>query len=294
MSAVDAPVRAEARPGAVRAELRFFRSELWLIFGRRRNWLGLAILAALPIIMAVSLKIDPPTGGGGGEGGGGPDFFSSITSNGIFVAIASLAIELPLFLPLAVSVIAADSIAGEANLGTLRYLLAVPVGRTRMVLVKYAAVVVFAFAAALLVLVVGAVLGLAFFGGGDVTLLSGDRVPFAEGLLRALAIWAYISVCLCAMGAIGMFVSSLTEQPIGGAIALMVITVGSFILLQFPQLSWLHPFLLTRHWMAYGGFFTDPIGWDTGILSGLFSAGAYILIFLSAAWARFSGRDVTS
>src|SRR5262245_26622598 len=146
MSAVDAPVRAE---------FRFFRSELWLIFGRRRNWLGLAILAALPIIIAVSIKVDPPSGGGGD--GEGPDFFSSITSNGIFVAIAALSIEIPLFLPLAVSVIAADSIAGEANVGTLRYLLSVPVGRTRMVLVKYGAVVVFAFAAALLVLVVGAV-----------------------------------------------------------------------------------------------------------------------------------------
>jgi ABC-2 type transport system permease protein len=283
MSAVD------VRP--IRAELRFFRSELWLIFGRRRNWLGLAILATLPIIIAISTKVDPPTGGGGGDG---PDFFSSITSNGIFVAIASLTIEIPLFLPLAVSVIAADSIAGEANLGTLRYLLAVPVGRTRMVLVKYAAVVVFAFSAALLVLVVGAGLGLALFGGGDVTLLSGARVSFGEGLLRALAIWAYVSVCLCSLGAVGMFVSSLTEQPIGGAIALMVFTVGSFILDNIPQLSWIHPYLMPHNWMAFGGFMTDPIGWDTGIRTGLFSAGAYILIFLSAAWARFSSRDVTS
>src|SRR6266540_6341569 len=248
--------------GLVRAEVRLVRSELWLIFGRRRNWAGLAVLAAVPIIVAIAIKVSPPTGAGQATEDG-PDFFASITSNGIFVAIAALSLEIPLFLPLAVATIAADSIAGEANLGTLRYLLAVPVARTRVLLVKYTAVVIFTFAAALLVALVGAVIGLALFGGGGVTLLSGARVPFAEGLLRTLGIWWYLSVCLCALGAIGMFVSSLTEQPIGGTIALMVFTVGSFILDSIPQLGWLHPYLLTHNWLAFGGFMTDPIGWDT-------------------------------
>src|SRR6476620_2418917 len=90
---------------------RFLRSELWLIFGRRRNWAGLAVLAAVPIIIAVAVKLSPP--GGGGGGGDGPDFFASITENGLFVALAALGVELPLFLPLAVAAISADSIAGE-------------------------------------------------------------------------------------------------------------------------------------------------------------------------------------
>src|SRR5262252_7968521 len=118
-----------------RAEFRLLRSELWLIFGRRRNWAGLAVLAAVPIILAIAIKVSPPTGPRGTEGG--PDYFASITGNGIFVAIAALGLEIPLFLPLAVSAIAADSIAGEASLGTLRYLLAVPVARTRVLVVKY-------------------------------------------------------------------------------------------------------------------------------------------------------------
>ncbi len=288
MSAVSAV------PRLVGVELRLLRSELWLIFGRRRNWAGLAVLAAVPIIVAIATKVSPPTGPGGGEGGNGPDFFTSITSNGIFVALAALGLEIPLFLPLAVAAISADSIAGEANLGTLRYLLAVPVARTRVLLIKYAAVVIFAFAAALLVALVGAIMGLALFGGGDVTLLSGTRVSFGEGLLRTLGIWLYLSACLSALGAIGMFVSSLTEQPIGGTIAVMVLSVGSFILDNIPQLGWLHPYLLTHNWLAFGGFLTDPVGWDTGITAGLWSAGGYVLVFLCAAWARFAGRDVTS
>src|SRR5688572_15326022 len=197
MSAVDVPAAAAgaaAAPGAAAAapgrvapkvfSTRLYRSELTLIFGRRRNWAGLAVLAAVPLIIAVVTRIWPPAGGPGGgpggEGGEGPSFFNDITSNGLFVALTALTAELPLFLPLAVAAIAGDAVAGEANQGTLRYLLAVPVHRTRLLLVKYAGVVIFAFAAALLVAAVGTVAGLALFGGGDVLLLSGTTVGFGE------------------------------------------------------------------------------------------------------------------
>src|SRR6266699_2882179 len=107
MSVAEAPVAfAPVRPRPVSP--RFLASELWLIFGRRRNWAGMAVLAAVPILIAIAVKVSPPGGGGGGGGGGGPDFFASITSNGLFVALAALTIELPLFLPLAVAAISAD------------------------------------------------------------------------------------------------------------------------------------------------------------------------------------------
>jgi ABC-2 type transport system permease protein len=266
---------------------RFLRSELMLIFGRRRNWAGMAALAAVPIIIAVVQKVWP------GGGGGGPDFFSQIANNGLFVSLAALTVELPLFLPLAVAAIAGDSVAGEANTGTLRYLLAVPVDRTRLLAVKYLGVVVFAFAAVALVAATGMLFGLVLFGGGDVLLLSGTLVGFGEGLVRVLGVVLYLGACLSALGAFGVFVSTLTEQPIGATIAIMVLTVLSFILDQIQQLDWLHPFLLTHHWMDYGEFLRDPV--DLGALGpGLLSAGAYIAIFLTAAWARFAGKDVSS
>ena len=280
MSAVD------PRPRLISS--RLLRSELMLIFGRRRNWAGLAVLAAMPIIVAIATKIDPPR-----SGGDGPDFFSSITSNGLFVALAALTIELPLFLPLAVASIAGDSIAGEANLGTLRYLLAVPVHRTRLVVVKYLAVSLFAFSVTLLVAGVGVLMGLLLFGGGDLTLLSGTQIPFGSGVVRLLAVCGYLGVCLSAMGAVGLFVSSLTEQPIGATIAIMILTVASFILDNIPQLGWLHPYLLTHSWMGFGDLLRDPIAWG-GIREGLWRALAYIAVFGTAAWARFGSKDVTS
>jgi ABC-2 type transport system permease protein len=288
MSAADVAL-APPRPAVRRrVSTRFFRSELRLIFGRRRNWVGLAVLAAVPIVIAVATRI-----AGSGSSDGGPDFFSYITDNGLFVALAALTVELPLFLPIAVAAIAGDSVAGEANVGTLRYLLAVPVDRNRLLAVKYAGVVVFAFAVSFLVAAVGLIAGLAFFGGADVTLLSGTQVGMADGLLRLLGVCLYIGICLSALGAVGLFVSTLTEQPMGAAIAVIMLTLASFVLDQIPQLAWLHPYLLTHHWTDFGELLRDPVSL-AALRPGLLSAAAYAVVFLAGAWARFSARDVTS
>lgn len=289
MSAVDSPAAAVPVAPLRRFSTRFLRSELRLIFGRRRNQVGLLVLAAVPVIIAVATKVSSP----GAEEGDGGDFFSGIVNNGFFVALAALSVELPLFLPLAVATIAGDSVAGEANIGTLRYLLAVPVGRTRLLAVKYAGIVFGAFFAPLLVAGVGLVVGLALFGGGPVTLLSGTQVGLGAGLLRLLAVCAYLGVCLAALGAVGLFISTLTEQPMGAAIATTIFAVLSFVLLAIPQVDWLHPYLLTRHWLDFGELLRDPVSLGA-LVPGLRSAGAYILIFLAAAWANLGGRDVTS
>lgn len=270
-----------------RLSTRFFRSELMLIFGRRRNWVGMAILASVPVLLTIATKVSPPSGSEG------PQFINQITQNGVFLALAALTLEIPLFLPIAVASISADSIAGEANLGTLRYLLAVPVDRTRLLVVKFAAIVVFAFAATVLVAGVGALLGLAVFGSGPMVSLSGTALPFWDGVLRLVLVCLYLTICLTGLGAIGMFVSTLTEQPIGATIAILVLAVGSQIMDAIPQLSGIHRYLPTHYWLAFGDLLRDPIAADRTI-PGLLSTLSYVAIFGTAAWARFGGRDVTS
>jgi ABC-2 type transport system permease protein len=267
---------------------RFLGSELGIIFGRRRNLAGMGVLAIVPVILAISIKISEP----GGQGGG-PGFIIGITGNGLFVAFAALILELPLFLPLAVGTIAGDSVAGEANLGTLRYLLTIPAGRTRLLVVKYAAIVIFALTCTLLVAVVGTFMGVALFGGGDMTLLSGTRTSMADGLWRLLLSSLYLAVQFSALGAIGLFISTLTEQPIGATIAVVLINVMMFILDSISQLAWLHPWLLTHWWTAIGDFVRDPIYPDS-IQRGLLTAAAYAATFWLLAWARFSTKDITS
>ncbi|MGZ4504236.1 MAG: ABC transporter permease [Nocardioidaceae bacterium] len=284
MSALEVLAVRPPRP----VSTRFLRSELRLIFGRRRNQAGLAVLASVPILVAIAVKVSSP-----GNERGGPDFFTSITENGLFVALASLTLELGLFLPLAVAAISGDSVAGEANIGTLRYLLTVPVHRARLLGVKYLAVVLFSFAATLLITVTGIVMGLALFGGGDMTLLSGSQISFADGVLRVLLATTYLSLGFASLGAVGLFISTLTEQPIGATIAVVIFSSASFILDSIPQVDWLHPYLITHNWLAFGDLFRDPIAWG-GIQHGLYVAAGYALVFWLAGWARFSAKDITS
>jgi ABC-2 type transport system permease protein len=274
-------------PPRSRVSTRFLRSELKIIFGRRRNLAGMGVLAVVPVILAIAVRVSAP-----GQGDG-PPFVSAITGNGLFVAFAALALELPLFLPLAVSAISGDAVAGEANLGTLRYLLAIPAGRTRLLVIKYAAIVIFALAATFLVAIVGAIMGLALFGGGEMTLLSGTQTSLADGVWRLILSSLYLAAQFSALGAIGLFVSTLTEQPIGATIAIVLVNVFMFILDSISQLAWLHPWLLTHWWTAFADLLRDPIATES-MERGLITALVYASVFWLAAWARLSTKDISS
>ena len=284
--------RGERAPGAVRQWSRMLGSELRLIFRRWRNLALLAVLIVLPVVLGIGLRVSTPHGGGGG---GGPNsaFFAQLAGNGVFLSFLALTILLTLVLPLVVAVVAGDSVAGEAGLGTLRYLLTVPAGRTRLLSVKYAAVVIFGLAACLLVSAVSLIMGAILFPVGPVTLLSGTTVPLAEGLLRLLYVTLYVAAGMAALGAIGLAISTLTEHPIGAIAAILVLAVASEVADNVPQFSVIHPFLPTHFWLSFDALLRSPIA--TGdLVHGLLSFAAYIVIFGSIAWARFTSADVTS
>ena len=266
---------------------RFFVSEMRLIMGRRRNQAGLAVLAAVPVVIAFAVKASAP------RAGRGPDFLSNITSNGIFVALTALTVEIAMFLPLAVAMLCGDSIAGEANQGTLRYLLTVPVTRTRLVLVKYASLVVGAFVGVALVAVVGVTVGAALFGVGPMTTLSGSQLDFTSALGRLGLVVLYLTACLASLAALGLFVSTLTEQPMAATIAVMMVVILSWVLDGVPQVAWLHPWLIVHEWTSFGDLLRDPVTLDAAG-RGLWVALGYAVVFVAAAWARLSGKDVTS
>ena len=274
----------------MRELLRFLGSELRLVAGRRRNQAGVLVLMALPIAIVVGNKV---SGQGDGRGGTGAGFVDQITSNGIFAAFAALTIELGLFLPLGIAMVSGDAVAGEAQVGTLRYLLTVPVGRTRLLAVKYLALVVTGIFGAVVVAVTGVVFGALFFGVGPLTTLSGSQIPLVDGLWRLALSVLYVSAGLAALAAVGLFFSTLTEQPIAVTVVVMVFTAGSWILDSIPQLEAIHPWLLVDRWLSFADLMRDPPEWGT-VVSGLGVDAAYAAVFLLAAWASFTNRDVTS
>jgi ABC-2 type transport system permease protein len=272
----------------VGATWRLLRSELRLIAGRRRNRAGVLVLASVPILIAVALRASGPD-----SGDGGPGLLSAVTNNGIFVALTALSVEMALFLPLAVAALSGDTIAGEANLGTLRYLLTVPVDRTRLLLAKYASLVLGALFGVVVVAGTGVLVGGALLGLGPTTLLSGTQVGLPEALARLGIAVLYLAGGLAGLAAIGLFISTLTEQPIAAMIAVTVASTAMWIMDGIPQLDWLHPWLLVHRWSAFADAFRDPVFWDT-MRTGLLVAAGYVVVFVGLAWARFANKDITS
>ena len=282
------PARQPRPAGGAGPWLRFLRSELRLIFGRWRNLALLAVLAGIPVLIGVALKLSGP-----GGGGGGPAFLDQVAGNGVFLAFASLTVLLTLVLPLTMAVVSGDSMAGEASHGTLRYLLAVPAGRTRLLAVKYAAVVIFGLAACATVATAALIFGVILFPAGPVTLQSGNTVSLGAGLVRLLLVVLYVAAAMAALGAIGLAVSTFTEHPIGAIAAILVLAVASEVSDAVPQFSAIHPYLPSHWWLSFGAILRSPAG-GPELTHGLLSFAVYVIIFAAIAWARFTSADVTS
>jgi ABC-2 type transport system permease protein len=288
---VDAAGQRAAHP--VRSHLRFFAAELRLVLLRRRNLLLLAVTAVFPLIIGIALRLAAPHPDGGDGGGGGAAFFNQLAGNGVFLTFIALSTLLILVLPVVVAVVAGDAVAGEAGYGTLRYLLAVPAGRTRLLAVKYGVIVTFGLCATFIVSVVALLAGTVLFPVGPVTLLSGTTVSLADGLLRLLFVTLYVAAAMAALGAIGLAISTLTEHAIGAIAAVMILVVTSEVLDNVPQLAAIGPYLPTHWWLSFDALLRAPVD-TTTLLHGLLSFGVYALLFASFAWARFTSSDITS
>src|ERR1700722_3615094 len=187
-----------------------WRAELRAVFRRARVRVLLGVLGALPLLLAATVAVS-----GGPAAGKGPTSRDRVDHNGVFLALSALTISVPFLLPLAVAVVAGDSVAGEASLGTLRYLLARPPGRVRLLLAKATAVAVFSVVATLAVVVVGLLAGAVFFPTGSVDTLSGTTLTFGGGGVRVLLAAVLVGASLCGVGAVGVFASTLTDVPVG-------------------------------------------------------------------------------
>jgi ABC-2 type transport system permease protein len=209
----------------------------------------------------------------------------------------------------AVAVVAGDSIAGEAGSGTLRYLLARPVGRTRLLVAKLVALVVYTLAAVALVTGTAYLTGIMLFGAQPIaatpsglttsnlaagaTTLSGTAMTPTDIALRTLGAVSFIVVSMLGVGAIALFLSTITDSALGAALGALAVLVTSEVLVTLNAASAVDPYLPTRYWLAWIDFFREPIVWRN-IERGFAVQGIYVVVFLGAAWAHFATKDITS
>jgi ABC-2 type transport system permease protein len=269
------------------------RVELVKMLRRPRTWVTIVLLNALPTLVAVLLAATEV----GPQPGEGPAFLSAVLTDGTFFPLAALAIVLPLFMPVAVAVVAGDAIAGEAQDGTLRYVLTRPVGRTRLLVAKLVGVLAFVLLAVVLVAAVAYLVGRLLLGNGDaaglVTGISGGGLTTQQLLERTLMSVGYVSLSMLGVASLALLLSTVTDSPLAAALGALAFLIASTLLLTLDAAAALQPYLPTRYWLAFVDLFRDPILWRD-IVRGLLLQGVYVAVFLGAAWANFMTKDITS
>jgi len=300
------------------------RVELVKLLRRPRTWISVVLTCALPFMVAVFVTVThlvPPPGQGSA-------FLSAVLQDGALYPAAALALVLPVLLPVAVAVVAGDSIAGEAATGTLRYLLVRPVGRTRLLVAKLVSVVVYVLLVVLAVTFTAYATGVFLLGpseaaavgqapggavpggaavpglagqaptagqaaGGAVTSLSGAPLSLLQLTERTAGAIAFITVSMLGVAAIALFLSTITDSALGSALGALAALVASEVLVTLNAATVVQPYLPTRYWLAWIDFFRQPVFWRD-IQRGFAIQAIYVVVFLAAAWANFSTKDITA
>jgi ABC-2 type transport system permease protein len=302
--------------------------ELVKLLRRPRTWISVVLTCALPFVVAVFVAIThltPPPGQGSA-------FLSAVLQDGALYPAAALALVLPVFLPVAVAVVAGDSIAGEASTGTLRYLLVRPVGRTRLLVAKLISVTAYVLLVVLAVTFTAYATGVFLLGpsraaavgqappggggaagaggaagtglagqaptagqaaGGAVTSLSGAPLSLLQLTERIAGAIAFITVSMLGVAAIALFLSTITDSALGSALGALAALVASEVLVTLNAATVVQPYLPTRYWLAWIDFFRQPVFWRD-IQRGFGIQVVYVVVFLAAAWANFSTKDITA
>jgi ABC-2 type transport system permease protein len=264
--------------------------ELSKLVRNPRTWVTIGLLDALPTLVAILLAVTDL----GPRPGTGPAFLSAVLTDGSLFPLAALGIVLPLFLPIAVAVFAGESVAGEYQAGTLRYVLIRPVGRTRLLVAKLVSVFAFVLLAVLVVAATAYITGTLLLGDQQAAVtVSGTSMSGPDLTQRTALALAYAIFSMLGVASVALFLSTVVESPLAAALGTLAVLVASTLLLTLDAATSLHPYLPTRYWLSFIDLFRDPILWRN-VERGVALQAVYVTVFLGAGWANFTTKDITS
>lgn len=269
-----------------------FRVELVRQLKRRRTQAVFGFMALLPLGLILAFTIgDPPQSFGAASRG--LNLIDLATNSGFNFTLFVFFVTSSFFLVVVFALFFGDTIASEASWGSLRYLLAMPVPRMRLLRQKLLVAFVLSLSAFLVLTVVALIAGYLVYGGGGIQTPVGFSLDSSDALWRIALIVAYLTVILCMVGALAALLSVLTDAPlaaVGGAVFMIIV---SSILNQVEALGNLRDYLPTGYTFAWIGMLSDPP--ETGeMLRGCIFALSYAAVFLALAFWRFRRKDVVS
>ncbi|MGI8624952.1 MAG: ABC transporter permease [Geodermatophilaceae bacterium] len=282
-----------AAPGYVPGRTLKLRVELLRQLKRRRTQWTFALMFLLPVVLLIALQVGVEGGDSGGESDSQISLVDVATSSGLNFTLFVLFATTGFFLVVVFALFFGDSVASEAQWGSLRYSLATPIPRARLLRQKYAAALVLSLAALALLVVTAVVAGGFVFGWGaaqtpiGVSLSPGDAYP------RLLAILGYLVLTKLTVGSFAFWLSCRTDAPlaaVGGAVFTVIVCA---ILDSIDQLGFIRDYLPTNEQFAWTGMLLTPV--DSGdMLQGAIVAVAYTTLFTGVAFRHFLRKDVVS
>ena len=277
--------------------IRLVYYELVKTFLKKRTYLGFGIVLLIVPLVEVAMKLE------GGRfltmamRGLSRDFlFFGNLFNGWFVA-HQIMNSLWIHIPLLISFVAGDQLAGEATAGTYRLILIRPVSRTRIFIAKYITTIIYTIVFVFFLAGLSIGLALALLGSGDLILIGQKIVilPESEVAWRIIVAYLFATVTMITIASLSFFFSSFVENAIGPIVATMgllivctVITVMPVEMFEIPK-----KFLFTRYIDIWQKIFLDPIPWNE-IKIGMLNMGSWALTAVLAAWSVFVKKDILS
>jgi ABC-2 type transport system permease protein len=253
---------------------------------RRRTQFALVVLLVLPILIALAFKI-------GGASSGGPSLVDLATTGAANFALFTEFASVGFLLVVMVALFCGDTVASEANWASLRYLLAMPVPRARLLRQKLVVALTLSFVANLILPAWGLAVGSVFFGNAPARSPLGGTFDFGESLWRLAIIVAYACGQSLVVAALAFLLSVTVDNPLGAVGGATLLVVISNIIDSITALDPYRRFLPTHFQYSWLDALGPNIVWDD-MLRGTGVALTYAAVFFAIAWLRFDRKDITS
>lgn len=259
---------------------------------RRRRTIGaLAFLVVLPFLLVGAFAV----GGNGNQSQGAQQnsFVDLATKGAANFTVFTLFASTGFLLVVVVALFFGDTVASEASWGTLRYLLAAPVRRGRLLWQKMLVALGYSIFALLLLPVMALLAGAAFYGWHPLVSPLGTDLSAWTAAGRIFIAAAYVIVTLITVGAVGFWLSTVTDAPlgaVGGSVALIVV---SNILDAVTALGSIRAVLPTHWQYAWTDLFSQTVSWQA-MGKGTLVSVIWSLAFFGLAFQHFAGKDVVS
>lgn len=287
MNRSGTPRSTGAAPG-YRAEVTLpLRVELVRQLRRRRTALTFGLLALLPLLLWLAFEV-----GDDGDGDG-VTLIDLATSSAMNFVVFTLFSSVGFLLVVVVALFFGDTVASDASWSTLRYLLAAPVPRGRLLRQKAAAAGLLSIFALVLLPAVALAVGVLAYGPTDLVSPTGQSMDFVPAVSRLALVPGYLALHFAWVAGLALLLSVSTDAPLGAVGGAVMVSILSQILETIDALGDLRDYLPTRFSSAWSELLGAPIDW-TELASGAFSGLAYAAVFGLAAWRRFATRDITS